>query len=125
MSRNLGTYHKGGALTGSLGYGCSAIVLKPHVARRATYTVDDSFMAGKIAVTPERRQRFYSLLDGSKLPQRAIDALKDPNSQERRDFDAFLDRIPGNHDAGIRYFTANQLPSSVSSLLWEEEDEIV
>ncbi|MBQ3892669.1 MAG: DUF3626 domain-containing protein, partial [Mailhella sp.] len=108
---------RGGALGERSGYGASAIVLKPHVARRATYTLDDSFMSGKISITPERKQNFYRLLDGSKLPQAAIEALKDPNSKERRNFDAFLDTLPVKSDACIRYFTSNVLPGGIVNLL--------
>ncbi|MBP3730057.1 MAG: DUF3626 domain-containing protein, partial [Mailhella sp.] len=112
---------KGGALNSSYGYGSSAIVLKPHVARRATYTVDDSFISGKISITEERRQNFYRLLDGSKLPQDLITALKDPNSPPHRNFEEYLDLLAGMKKTDFTYFdrvnSANYLSPELKSLI--------
>ena len=51
-----------GAVGSVASYGGSVIVLKPEVARRATYTIDDTFYSPKIAATPARRDSFYALL---------------------------------------------------------------
>nr|MCR5562452.1 DUF3626 domain-containing protein [Desulfovibrio sp.] len=119
--------HKGGAISGRLGYGSSAIVLKPHVAKRATYTVKDSFFSPRIDVSKERRENFYRLLDGvnnratrqrfgKDIPQTLINALKDPNSQERKDFEAHLDKIAKFPDELANVLTLKkELPQSITN----------
>ncbi|MBP3730676.1 MAG: DUF3626 domain-containing protein, partial [Mailhella sp.] len=92
-----------GAITTRSDYGASSIVLKPEAAKRATYTVNDSFISTKLDFAPARRRNFYSLLDGvnggnllrygGTIPESLVSALKDPASQERRDFEAYLDKI--------------------------------
>ena len=111
-------------LRSSTGYGTSTIILKPHVARRATYTLDDSFMAGKIAITPERRQNFYRMLDGSGLPENVIRALKDPDSEARRDLDAYLDKI-ATKNSTTHEFAQSFLPSSISQLVSDEDRQVI
>ncbi|MBO6003015.1 MAG: DUF3626 domain-containing protein, partial [Mailhella sp.] len=96
-----------GALRQSMGYGSSTIVLKPEVAKRATYTINDTFYSARIDVSAEKRQNFYRLLDGvngngrqsaggERIPESLVDALKNPSSQERKDFEAALDAIAQN-----------------------------
>ena len=91
--------HRSGGVSYTAGYGRSAIVLKPEVAKRATYIADDSFYAPLMNINKERRKNFYMLLDGANnpearqrfgadIPQSLITALKDPNSAERKDFEA-------------------------------------
>ncbi|MCR4667306.1 MAG: DUF3626 domain-containing protein [Desulfovibrio sp.] len=119
--------HKGGAITDRAGYGSSAIVLKPHVAKRATYTVNDSFVSPRINVEEKRRENFYRLLDGvnnhatrqrfgKDIPQSLINALKDPNSKERKDFEALLDKIAKFPDELADVFTLKkELPESIKA----------
>ena len=92
-----------GAITTRSDYGASVIVLKPEAAKRATYSVNDSFMSTKLDFSQARRQNFYNLLDGvnesdhlrfgGTIPESLVSALRDPNSQEHRDFDAYLDKL--------------------------------
>ncbi len=110
------------ALNTNKGYGSSAIILKPHVAKRATYTVNDTFYSTSLNTSQERRQNFYKLLDGvnnpenssklfgEKIPQTLIDALKKPDSKERQEFEKFLDAIKGKN-AVAKAFDA--LPKSL------------
>ncbi|MBQ9406684.1 MAG: DUF3626 domain-containing protein [Desulfovibrio sp.] len=114
-----------GGLGANAGYGSSVIVLKPEVAKRSTYIVNDTFFAARINVSQERRQNFYRLLDGANdhlerqrfgedIPAQLITALKDPNSAERKDFEAFLDNIaaaPGPHS--VIAFKLSMLPASM------------
>lgn len=44
-------------------YGSIVVVLKPHVAQRATYTVDDTFYNQPLNFSDERVGNFYRLLD--------------------------------------------------------------
>ncbi|MBO6002611.1 MAG: DUF3626 domain-containing protein, partial [Mailhella sp.] len=114
---NLGK-RKVGAIGSATGYGSSAIVLKPHVAKRATYIMDDTFLGGKIAITPERRENFFKLLDGSGLPAEIIRGLKDPGSQMRRDLDAYLDKIAGEPDGSTAMLDLEKMPESLSSAVF-------
>ncbi|MBP3729991.1 MAG: hypothetical protein J6I40_00800, partial [Mailhella sp.] len=91
------------AITTNSDYGASSIVLKPEAAKRATYTVNDTFFSTRLNVSQERRRNFYSLLDGvnsgdhlrfgGKIPESLVQALKNPDSQEHKDFEALLDKI--------------------------------
>ena len=96
-----------GALRQTMGYGSSVIVLKPEVAKRATYTINDTFYSARIDVSQEKRENFYRLLDGvngngrqsaggERIPESLVEALKNPSSQERKDFEAALDEIARN-----------------------------
>ena len=118
--------HSGGALNKFLGYGSSAIVLKPEVAKRATYVLNDSFISTPINLSAERRENFYKLLNtansrdaGSrfgeeKIPQSLINALQDVNSKERKEFDAYLDSIQGDSkNCIVNAFAQNNLPESL------------
>ena len=107
------------------GYGKSAIVLKPEVAKRATYTAEDTFFSPRINISQERRANFYRLLDGANdpearqrfgedIPQSLITALKDPNSAEHKDFEAFLDRLAAQQeDLTVINFRQGSLPQSI------------
>lgn len=72
-------------------YGHCVIVLKPEVARRATFIAEDTFYSPAISITPERKEEFYKLLDGSGLPIETVVALKDPESAEHRAMETYLD----------------------------------
>ena len=83
--------HTGGAV--SL-YGKAALVFKPEVARRATYTVDDTFRALKLKVNPERTSALYQLVPGfvgeGRLSADTAAKLADPHSRLRTDLDQIL-----------------------------------
>jgi len=111
----------GGAISENAGYGRSAVVLKPEVAKRATFIANDTFFAVKIKISEERRQNFYRLLDGSKLPKSLRTALKDPNSKERKDFDAWLDEVAEDPDATVLSFKPGAPPESVRLHLSDED----
>ncbi|MBQ8707803.1 MAG: DUF3626 domain-containing protein [Succinivibrionaceae bacterium] len=113
-----------GALKENHGYGKSAIVLKPEVAKRATYMVNDSFYSLPIDCGRERRDNFYKLLDGvndsmsefgEKIPQEIINALKDPQSKERKDLEAYFDQA---EDESVTYF--KHFPRSLDDLISNE-----
>ena len=105
-------------------YGSAAIILRPEVAKRATYTADDTFYAPRMAISAERRQNFFALLDGQQgIPQGFKDALRNPDSQERKDFNAWLD---GLRDKGETSLDAlkNTWPASVGDLLHDPAPDV-
>ena len=116
--------NKIGAFDANKGYGSSVIVLKPEVAKRSTYTVNDSFMSTPLNTAKERRDNFYKLLDGAnspeytaknfgeKIPDSLIKALKNPESEEHRDFESFLDRLTGSDAISVN-IREGILPQSV------------
>lgn len=79
-------------------YGSCVIILKPEVARRATFIAEDTFYSPALKVTPERRANFYALLDGSGLPVSLITELKDPQSEKRIALDEWFDMAEGQED---------------------------
>lgn len=99
----------------SQGYGSCSIILRPEVARRATFVVDDTFYSPSLSITPERRTNFYALLEGSRLPAQTIATLRDPNSAEHRALEAWF-----NEGARIGGWNAEEfrnIPQSVKDLL--------
>lgn len=62
--------HRGGPT-----YGTVALHLKPEVARRATYTVDDTFVALRLRYTEAGRQAVLDLLPGSPASARRISSI--------------------------------------------------
>ncbi|MBR5734205.1 MAG: hypothetical protein IKX79_01515, partial [Desulfovibrionaceae bacterium] len=114
---------RGGAVSANAGYGRSAVVLKPEAAKRATYIANDTFFAARVNVSQERRQVFYKLLDGANIPDSLKLALKDPNSQERKDFEAFLDEIAATPDATVTMFKPGSPPESVRLHLLDPDPE--
>jgi len=115
---------RGGAVSYTAGYGRSAIVLKPEVAKRATYIAHDTFYAPLLNLSKERRKHFYMLLDGANnpetrqrfgedIPQSLITALKDPNSAERKDFEAYLDKLVAEGNATVINFREGSMPKSL------------
>ena len=96
-------------------YGHAVIVLKDEVKKRATYTLNDSFFAAKAKITPQRRADFYKLLDGEKgIPQSLKDALHNPDSQEHKDFEAWLDSIEQKGEVMLNNsFKRNAGPHSI------------
>ncbi|MBR4615867.1 MAG: DUF3626 domain-containing protein, partial [Kiritimatiellae bacterium] len=97
-------------------YGRAVIVLKEDVKKRATYTLNDSFFAAKVKITSQRRNDFYRLLDGEpNLPQSLKDALKNPDSKEHKDMEAWLNRIEADTDATLNdSFKRNSPPTSIN-----------
>ena len=75
-------------------YGHVAIVLKPEVARRATYTVNDSFRTVALTVDKKRRETFFALFGGAPgIPDELKLAVADPGSPERKALEEWLDKI--------------------------------
>ena len=73
-------------------YGSCVVVLKPEVARRATFIAEDTFYSPALSITPERKANFYRLLDGSGLPAEKIAAFKNPQSAEHRALENWLEQ---------------------------------
>lgn len=73
-------------------YGTVALHLKPEVARRATYTVDDTFVALRLRYTGAGRQAVLDLLPGSPGISEAhkLDLMTE-GSELRRRLDAIFD----------------------------------
>ncbi|MCR4666801.1 MAG: DUF3626 domain-containing protein [Desulfovibrio sp.] len=92
-------------------YGDSCIVFKPSVSKRSTYLADDTFYSPRLAITPERKEKFYSLLDSSNLPPSLVTVLKDENSQERKDLEAWFDHAVKDPNANIH--TLDDPPLSI------------
>ena len=75
-------------------YGKVSIVLKPEVARRATFTVNDSFRTLSLTVDKKRREHFFALFGGdSVLPDLLKTAVANPNSPERRALEEWFDKM--------------------------------
>ncbi len=75
-------------------YGFSVIVLKPEVAKRATYQLNDSFISTPFTCDDKRLETFYKLLAASdKVPQKLKDVLLNPDSNERKSFEAKLYKL--------------------------------
>ncbi len=106
-------------------YGHAVIVLKEEVKQRATYTFNDSFYAAKIEITPQRRADFYKLLDGAHgVPPSLKEALKNPESQERKDMDAWLDQLAEEKDVTLNSsFRRGAGPRSIKQHYREKEGE--
>ena len=80
-------------------YGSCCIILKPEVARRATFIAEDTFYSPAISITPERKANLYKLLDGSGLSPERVADFKDPQSQLHQQLETELDLISRNKDA--------------------------
>ena len=106
---------QGSKLGAAMTYGHAVIVLKEDVKKRATYTLNDSFFAAKVKITPQRRMDFYRLLDGvTDWPQSLKDALLNPNTQEHKDLEAWLDKIEQIEDVTLNEsFKRNSGPGSI------------
>ena len=73
-------------------YGTVALHLKPEVARRATYTVDDTFVALRLRYTGAGRQAVLDLLPGSPgISEKHKLELMTEGSELRRRLDAIFD----------------------------------
>ncbi len=99
-------------------YGSCVIVLKPEVARRATFIADDTFFSPALKVTPERKTSFYALLDGSGLPADLVAELKDPQSPKHVALEQWLDRA-----AGDEHLTACYLNTPPGELSLDSNDQ--
>ncbi|WP_418765894.1 DUF3626 domain-containing protein [Mailhella sp.] len=100
-----------GAVSMTAGYGTAAVVLKPDVARRATYIAEDTFFAPVISMAQERRDTFYALLDGAGLPTEFVTACRDANSPEHQALERWFDDIAQAKDKRASAF--NGLPSGI------------
>ena len=84
-------------------YGNVTIVLKPEVARRATYTVNDSFHTVSLAVDAQRRANFFALFGGAPgIPDALKVAVADPESPERKAFEEWFDKMEQSCREGHR-----------------------
>ncbi len=80
------------------GYGRSVVVLKPEVARRATFIAEDTFYSPKTTITPERKTMFYRLLGDSGLSTECIARLRDSQSADHQVLEAKLNKMSGSSD---------------------------
>ena len=76
----------------TIAYGDASIVFKPEVSKRSTFIADDTFYSPRLSITDERKDNFYKLLDGANIPQSLVTALRDKNSVEHKDLEAWLDK---------------------------------
>ncbi len=104
----------------TIGYGDASIVFKPSVAKRATFIADDTFYSPRLSITPERKALFYSKLDGAHLPKSLVDALKDVNSKEHKDLEAWFDSSSALPNASIR--ALEDPPASIYAHFTDQED---
>lgn len=75
-------------------YGTVALHLKPEVARRATYTVDDTFIALRLRYTKEGRQAALDLLPGFPgISEEHKAEIMREGSELRQRFDALLESM--------------------------------
>ena len=103
---------------GSPVYGNAVIVLKPEVARRATYIIKDTFLATPLKVDERRRADFYRLLPGAQgIPDELKTALLKADSQERKDMDALFDNLQKATELHTSDCMARDLPTSVRHIL--------
>ena len=100
-----------GAASVTAGYGTAAVVLKPEVARRATYIAEDTFFAPVISMAQERRDTFYALLDGAGLPAEFVTTCRDVNSPEHASLERWFNEIAQGNDLRAAAFSA--LPSGL------------
>lgn len=92
---NLGRQSRGAAGTF---YGHAVLIMKPEVAQRATYMANDTFMAVRLKITPERREAFYRLVPGlaGRISTDLAAALADGNAplqEARAKVDRWLDDL--------------------------------
>ncbi len=74
-------------------YGSCCIVLKPEVARRATFIAEDTFYSPALRITPERREQFYQLLGTSDLPEKTVVDMRNPDSEAHAELEKWLDKL--------------------------------
>jgi hypothetical protein len=89
----------GGNLNGTASnYGGCVFVLRPETARRATFTVDDTFVTVPLKIDAARRAALDDALghleSAQGMPDGVLDALRDPNSPLRKNLAAALARLP-------------------------------
>lgn len=87
---NLAQFKSGGAAN----YGAVALHLKPEVARRATYTVEDTFVKLRLRYTDKGRDAIWALLPNFSgiSPQNRVELMKE-GSPLRQRFDGLLDYV--------------------------------
>lgn len=85
---------QGCALGASPGlYGSAVIVLKKDVAKRATYTVNDSFSTVALTIDAQRRDTFFKLFETAPLmPESLKSAMSKADSAEHKAMEKWLDR---------------------------------
>lgn len=84
-------------------YGHVTIVLKPEVARRATFTVNDSFHTVALTVDRKRRENFFALFGGEAgIPHELKVAVANPESPERKALEEWFDRMEQSCREGRR-----------------------
>ena len=105
------------------GYGAACIVFKPSVAKRSTFIADDTFYSPRISITPERKALFYSKLDEFPLSKDLRNALKDENSKEHKEVEAWLDSRNILPNATIH--ALEEIPPSMYRLLQGDDRHYV
>lgn len=102
-------------------YGSAAIVFKPSVAKRATYIADDTFFSPPYRITEERKQNFYSLMGDANLPQSLVTALRNPESNERKELEQYFDALAVDPIGTIGNF--NKLTNGIGRYLAQNEND--
>ena len=84
-------------------YGNVVIVLKPEVAKRATFTTNDSFQIVRISVTDAKKQQFYALFGSAEgIPDSLKLAVARPDSPERAALEKWLAKMAENAKSNPR-----------------------
>lgn len=107
-------------------YGNVTVVFKPEVARRATYTVNDSFHTVALTVDRKRRDAFFALFGGTPvIPDSLKLAVANPDSPERRALEEWFDRMEASCRSGRNMSGAvgqeRDIPAVVKSHFHEPE----
>ena len=110
---------------GSPVYGNAVIVLKPEVARRATYTLLDTFLSTPLKIDDSRRADFYRLLDGTAgIPDELKAALRNPESPARKGLDQLFDKLKRYSPPRACNCMARDFPASIKDILKTHDNEM-
>ncbi len=90
----------------SRSYGESVIILKPEVARRATFIAEDTFYSPAMTITAERKENFFRLLNNSGINGGALDNLVAPDKGVHRLADQWFDKLAREGNLTSRAFDA-------------------
>ena len=110
---------------GSPVYGNAVIVLKPEVARRATYTLLDTFLSTPLKIDDSRCADFYRLLDGTAgIPDELKAALRNPESPARKGLDQLFDNLKRYSPPRACNCMARDFPASIKDILKAHDNEM-
>jgi len=114
-------------------YGNAVIVLKKDVAKRATYTVNDSFYTVSLTIDKARRENFFKLFGGAPLlPDSLKAAMSKADSPERKAMEKWLDSMEeacrrGRNSSG-KLCAERDIPSAIKAHLGgkdKDEDSLI